>query len=123
MPSFEIIKKQQIEEETHFLDELVRAKLDALFQELQLLARTTALKQDIALGVLVGGFSEYCATLAVETETPREEFLADMGMAYDEAADDVEIEAAGDNAKQLEAEEEEETELKEPRQTSGLPPS
>lgn len=117
----EDIKKQQIEEETELFDELVQAKLDALFRELQLLGRTTALKQDTALGVIITGFGAYTAALAVETDSTRDAFLADMGTAFDEALEDDELGAVGDVAEELA--EQEETALKELRQTSGLPPA
>ena len=87
MAGLKDIKGQQIDEETDLLDELVRAKLDVSFQETALLARTTALKSDESTGVIVGAYNGFVAALALDTGTSREEFLKEMGEAYDEAID------------------------------------
>lgn len=89
MAKMEEIKKLQLEEESDTLDELVRAKLDVVFQETQLLARTMpALKLEDATGVIVGAFNGFLGALALDTSSSREEFLKEMGEAYDEAVSD-----------------------------------
>ena len=79
------MKAEQHEAEIEALEELVRTKLDGLFQELQFLQRTTALTQDEGTGVVVDAFNSYVAGLAIDTERGRADFLKEMGEAYDEA--------------------------------------
>jgi hypothetical protein len=82
------MKAEQHETELEALEELTRTKLDALFQELQFIQRTTALTADEGTGVVVDTFNSFVAGLAIDTGRSREAFLVEAGEAYDEVTAD-----------------------------------
>jgi hypothetical protein len=85
-------KTAQKLEETALVEGTIHAELESIFNRMTLLVRTTALSPDEGTGVIVGCFNSFVASLSVECNETREEFLRGMGEEYDAAKEDAEPE-------------------------------
>lgn len=82
------MKEQQQQEERDIVQQLTQAKLESVFQEVALLARTTALKPDEIDGTIIGAFQDFTAKLAVESDQTLDAFIGEMKESFETFRDD-----------------------------------